>query len=155
MEAAHWDREKNKMLDLFSSKLDLLHSHQASTLQELQVTRLELGKVQEMLKPPEAEEERPLLENSNTAQEDQAAEDPTGPEAEKSVQAQIGACGKLPLVGAQARLESLKENLYKREREITLLLQGDTDGSGLEGEQNGISATQPPCLALLSAVIQK
>ncbi|KAI1900042.1 hypothetical protein AGOR_G00045930 [Albula goreensis] len=155
MEAAHWDREKNKMLDLFSSKLDLLHSHQASTLQELQVTRLELGKVQEMLKPPEAEEERPLSENSNTAQEDQAVEDPATPEAEKSVQAQIGACGKLPLVGAQARLESLKENLYKREREITLLLQGDTDGSGLEGEQNSINATQPPCLALLSAVIQK
>ncbi|XP_035291510.1 kinesin-like protein KIN-14Q [Anguilla anguilla] len=186
-EATHWDREKNKMLDLFSSKLDLLHSHQASTLQELQITRLELGKVQEMLKPAEAEEQPPLVESSGTGL-DNTAENPikvrksrgwllleggllSEPEgywveswlypiyvtsgAERAAQTQGGAGGKLPLEGAKARLEVLKESLYKREREITQLLQGDTDSSGLEGEPNQPPTTRLGCSALLNALVHK
>ncbi|KAL7839308.1 hypothetical protein SRHO_G00259660 [Serrasalmus rhombeus] len=64
-ESAIWDREKSKMMELFSSRLDLLHSHQASTLQELQMARAEMGRVQEMLQasqeakePEEAAEDR-------------------------------------------------------------------------------------------------
>ncbi|KAJ8401534.1 hypothetical protein AAFF_G00378510 [Aldrovandia affinis] len=150
-EAAHWDKEKNKILDLFSSKLDLLHSHQASTLQELQITRLELGKVQDMLKPPEAEEEHqqcPLPETADISQQDDAAEGSIMPETESGAQAQSCADGKPSLEDAQARLESLKENLYKREREITQLLQWNTDSKG-------DTANQPPCSALLNAVILK
>ncbi|XP_064209290.1 uncharacterized protein LOC135264501 [Anguilla rostrata] len=153
-EATHWDKEKNKILDLFSSKLDLLHSHQASTLQELQITRLELGKVQEMLKPAEAEEQPPLVESSGTDL-DNTAENPMRSGTERAAQTQGAAGGKLPLEGAKARLEVLKESLYKREREITQLLQGDTDSSGLEGEPNQPPTTRLGCSALLNALVHK
>ncbi|KAJ3604386.1 hypothetical protein NHX12_029127 [Muraenolepis orangiensis] len=51
---------------------------------------------------------------------------------------------ELPLEGAKARLEELKESLYQREREITELL-------GAEGSP----IPQPPCAILLPVVIQK
>ncbi|XP_078415443.1 uncharacterized protein LOC144691273 [Cetorhinus maximus] len=46
-----WENEKIEILEGFPQKLDLLHTHQVSTLKELQMTRLELERVQEMLKP--------------------------------------------------------------------------------------------------------
>ncbi|KAJ8262913.1 hypothetical protein COCON_G00153700 [Conger conger] len=121
-----------------------------AALQELQITRLELGKVQEMLSPAEPEEQRPLVESSGTAQVDDTAEDLVEAGAEGGTQTPRGAAGKRPLEGAQARLENLKQNLYKREREITQFLQGDADGSGQEGEP-----TRQGCSALLNAVIHK
>ncbi|KAG7257537.1 hypothetical protein CRUP_010351 [Coryphaenoides rupestris] len=123
-ESQQWHREKSKMLELFTSRLDLLHSHQVSTLQELQMARQEVGKVQEMLtasqeERQEAPEEGDTLENN---------------EPEKD----------LPLEGAKARLEELKESLYQREREITELLGTD-----------GVPVPTPPCPVLLPVVIQK
>ncbi|XP_056601750.1 blastoderm-specific protein 25D [Triplophysa dalaica] len=119
---AAWDGEKNKMMELFSSRLDLLHNHQASTLQELQLARVEMGKVQEMLessqekKEPESEEKD--CRNSNE-----------------------------PLEGAQARLEVLKGDLLKREREISMLLEGKEDVTD--------SVEQSAYAHLLSAVIKQ
>ncbi|GCB68529.1 hypothetical protein scyTo_0013839 [Scyliorhinus torazame] len=49
-----WENEKTEILGGFSQKLDLLHTHQVSTLKELQMTRLELERVQEMLKSQQA-----------------------------------------------------------------------------------------------------
>ncbi|XP_051876604.1 uncharacterized protein si:dkey-96l17.6 [Pristis pectinata] len=46
-----WENQKTKILEGFSQKMDLLHNHQISTLKELQITRFELERVQEMLKP--------------------------------------------------------------------------------------------------------
>ena len=51
---------------------------------------------------------------------------------------------ELPLEGAKARLEELKESLYQREREITELL-------GAEGSP----IPPPPCATLLPVLIQK
>ncbi|KAK6306641.1 hypothetical protein J4Q44_G00235660 [Coregonus suidteri] len=56
---------------------------------------------------------------------------------------------ELPLEGAQACLEELKESLYKKEREITELL---------ESEQTPIPpipVAQPPCAVLLRVVVEK
>ncbi|XP_041957564.1 uncharacterized protein LOC121715733 [Alosa sapidissima] len=121
---ASWQREKSKMMELFSSRLDLLHSHQASTLQELQMARLEMGRVQEMLRPPEPEEEPQEVEQEEVTAE-ASAEQP-------------------PLEGAQARLQNLKESLFKREREISQYLEGDEDSP--------YTVTKT---ALLNAVVQK
>ncbi|KAG5841233.1 hypothetical protein ANANG_G00197380 [Anguilla anguilla] len=74
---------------------------------------------------------------------------------ERAAQTQGGAGGKLPLEGAKARLEVLKESLYKREREITQLLQGDTDSSRLDGEPNRPPTTRLGCSALLNALVHK
>ncbi|KAK7934228.1 hypothetical protein WMY93_005124 [Mugilogobius chulae] len=122
-EALQWQREKSKIMEMFSNRLDMLHQHQASTLQELQMARQEVGKVQEML-----------------VQSAQAQEAKEAAEAE--------ACNesKTPLEGAKLRLEELKESLYKREREITELL---------ESQSPVPPVPLPPCTVLLSRVIQK
>uniref|UniRef100_A0A3B1K6B9 Kinesin motor domain-containing protein n=1 Tax=Astyanax mexicanus TaxID=7994 RepID=A0A3B1K6B9_ASTMX len=101
-DSATWDREKSKMMEMFTSRLDQLHSHQASTLQELQMARVEMGQVQEMLQASQEAKER---------EEAAKEEENSDPEA--------------PLEGAQARLEVLKDSLYKREREISMLMEGD------------------------------
>ncbi|CAL8248699.1 unnamed protein product [Merluccius merluccius] len=124
-EVQQWHREKSKMLELFSNRLDLLHSHQASTLQELQMARQEVGKVQEMLTASQ-EERQEATKEGDTPENNEPEQEP------------------LPLEGAKARLEELKESLYQREREITELLGAD-----------GGPAPQPPCAMLLPVVIQK
>ncbi|KAK0148372.1 Kinesin-like protein KIN-14I [Merluccius polli] len=132
-EVQQWHREKSKMLELFSNRLDLLHSHQASTLQELQMARQEVGKVQEMLTASQ-EERQEATKEGDTPENNEPSEQPV-------------ACSEqepLPLEGAKARLEELKESLYQREREITELLGAD-----------GGPAPQPPCAMLLPVVIQK
>ncbi|KAL0979662.1 hypothetical protein UPYG_G00187930 [Umbra pygmaea] len=141
-EALQWQREKNKMLELFSTRLDLLHSHQASTLQELQMARQEVSKVQDMLKtPPHREQE---LEAFPTEAGD------TIDHCNGSGQQTEGCSDReLPLEGAQARLEELKESLYKREREITELL--DTEQTAIPP----VTLAPPPCVVLLRAVIEK
>ncbi|KAL6465947.1 hypothetical protein MHYP_G00260800 [Metynnis hypsauchen] len=120
-ESVTWDREKSKMMELFSSRLDLLHSHQASTLQELQMARVEMGRVQEMLQASQEAKE------PEEAAEDKDNSDPDA-----------------PLDGAQARLEVLKESLYKREREISMLMEG-------EGATNTVQKSA--YASLLAAVI--
>ncbi|XP_074525823.1 putative LOC110439812 homolog [Halichoeres trimaculatus] len=128
-EAMQWQREKNKMLEVFSNRLDVLHSHQASTIQELQMARQEVGKVQEM-----------LLVSAQEQQE--AAED-----GKSSEDKGLPAKQQTPLEGAKARLEELKESLYQRERELTELL---------EAERSPITPVPlPPCSILLPAVIHK
>uniref|UniRef100_UPI0037E720A1 uncharacterized protein n=1 Tax=Semicossyphus pulcher TaxID=241346 RepID=UPI0037E720A1 len=134
-EALQWHREKSKMLELFSNRLDVLHSHQASTIQELQMARQEVGKVQEML----------LV--STQEQQEAAEEGGSSEDKEGSAQQQTVACSESdqPLEGAKARLEELKESLYQREREITELL-----------ERSPVPPVpQPPCSVLLPAVIHK
>ncbi|XP_055080202.1 uncharacterized protein LOC129456525 [Periophthalmus magnuspinnatus] len=122
-EALQWQKEKSKILEMFSNRLDMLHNHQASTLQELQMARQEVGKVQEMLvqsqeaKEAEISEKKEACNGSNTQ-----------------------------LEGAKLRLEELKDSLYKREREITELL---------ESQSPIPSVPLPPCTILLSSVIQK
>nr|XP_046242843.1 GRIP and coiled-coil domain-containing protein 1 [Scatophagus argus]XP_046242844.1 GRIP and coiled-coil domain-containing protein 1 [Scatophagus argus]XP_046242845.1 GRIP and coiled-coil domain-containing protein 1 [Scatophagus argus]XP_046242846.1 GRIP and coiled-coil domain-containing protein 1 [Scatophagus argus]XP_046242848.1 GRIP and coiled-coil domain-containing protein 1 [Scatophagus argus]XP_046242849.1 GRIP and coiled-coil domain-containing protein 1 [Scatophagus argus]XP_04624285 len=142
-EALQWDREKSKMLELFSNRLDVLHSHQASTLQELQMARQEVGKVQEMLmvSSQEATEESESSENKGL-----------------SAQQQTVACNESdqPLEGAKARLEELKESLYQREREITELL--EAEGSPVPNVPPVPPVPpvpQPPCGVLLPTVILK
>ncbi|XP_050966856.1 uncharacterized protein si:dkey-96l17.6 isoform X2 [Labeo rohita] len=121
---ASWDQEKNKMMELFSSRLDLLNNHQASTLQELHLARAEMGKVQEML---EAFQEK--KEAENTSEEKDSSD------------------SDVPLDGAQARLEILKDNLLKREREISMLM---------EGQEHVTEPVEQSAYAhLLSAVIQQ
>ncbi|KAF7687624.1 hypothetical protein HF521_014852 [Silurus meridionalis] len=93
-DSATWEREKSKIMELFSSRLDQLHNHQASTLQELQMARTEMGRVQEM------------LQNSKEHQTKECVDS--------------GA----PLEGAKARLEVLRESLYKKERELSMLIDG-------------------------------
>ncbi|XP_042610630.1 kinesin-like protein KIN-14I [Cyprinus carpio] len=121
---ASWDQEKNKMMELFSSRLDLLHNHQASTLQELHLARAEMGKVQEMLETFQEKKEQ-----ESTSEEKDSSD------------------SVVPLDGAQARLEILKDNLLKREREISMLMEGQDH------------VTDPVELSvyarLLSAVIQQ
>ncbi|CAL8330262.1 unnamed protein product [Arctogadus glacialis] len=131
-EAQQWHREKSKMLELFSSRLDLLNSHQASTLQELQMARQEVGKVQEMLMAAR-EQRQEAAEEGDSPENNEESENPA-------------ACSEqeLPLEGANARLEELKESLYQREREITELL----------GEE-GSPIPPPPCATLLPVLIQK
>ncbi|XP_022608420.1 kinesin-like protein KIN-14E [Seriola dumerili] len=122
------------MLELFSNRLDVLHSHQASTLQELQMARQEVGKVQE------------LLMVSSQEQREEAEE---GESSENKGQQQIVDCSEsdLPLEGAKARLEELRESLYQREREITELL---------EAEKSHVPPVPPPpCSLLLPTVIHK
>ncbi|XP_043096765.1 kinesin-like protein KIN-14I [Puntigrus tetrazona] len=121
---ASWDQEKNKMMELFSSRLDLLHNHQASTLQELHLAREEMGKVQEVL---EAIQEKKEPENTSEEKDSSDAD--------------------VPLDGAEARLEILKDNLLKREREISILM---------EGQERVIDPVEQSAYAhLLSAVIQQ
>ncbi|XP_070819945.1 uncharacterized protein [Chaetodon trifascialis] len=136
-EALQWHREKSKMLELFSSRLDTLHSHQASTLRELQMARQEVGKVQEMLTVSSQEQQE-------AAEESESSED-----KELLAQQQTVACNESdqPLEGAKARLEELKESLYQREREITELLEA--------GRSPVPPIPQPPCSVLLPAVIHK
>ncbi|XP_076854573.1 putative LOC110439812 homolog [Brachyhypopomus gauderio] len=114
-----WDREKSKMMELFSSRLDLLHNHQASTLQELRMARAEMGHVQE------------LLQTSQQAREATEVKDGSNTEA--------------PLEGAQARLKVLRDGLQKREREISVLMEG------------GVQSTmaQSPYAHLLAAVVDQ
>ncbi|XP_074495908.1 putative LOC110439812 homolog [Sebastes fasciatus] len=131
-EALQWHREKSKMLELFSNRLDVLHSHQASTLQELQMARKEVGKVQEMLMV--------------SAQEQQEAAKESESSENKEHQAQQQTVSSQPLEGAKARLEELKESLYQKEREITELL---------EAERSPIPPIPPPCSVLLPTVIHK
>ncbi|XP_056135934.1 uncharacterized protein si:dkey-96l17.6 [Lampris incognitus] len=135
-EALQWHREKSKMLELFSSRLDLLHSHQASTLQELQMARQEVGRVQEMLMTSSKEEEPQEATQEGETSENKGPQQPV-------------ACNEpdIPLEGAKARLEELKESLYQREREITELL---------EAERSPLPPIQQPaCTVLLSTVIHK
>ncbi|KAM8760480.1 putative LOC110439812 homolog [Acanthopagrus schlegelii] len=133
-EVLQWHREKSKMLELFSNRLDVLHSHQASTLRELQMARQEVGKVQEMLMV------------SSQAQQEAAVESES---SEDKAQQHTVACNESdqPLEGANARLEELKESLYQREREITELL--EAEGSPAP------PVPQPPCSVLLPTVIHK
>ncbi|XP_044053142.1 kinesin-like protein KIN-14I isoform X2 [Siniperca chuatsi] len=136
-EALQWHREKSKMLELFSNRLDALHSHQASTIQELQMARQEVGKVQEMLMVSSQEQQEANEEGESSANKGLSAH-------QQSV-----ACNESdqPLEGAKARLEELKESLYQREREITELL---------EAERSPVPPVpQPPCSVLLPNVIQK
>ncbi|XP_034025701.1 kinesin-like protein KIN-14I isoform X2 [Thalassophryne amazonica] len=127
-EALQWQREKSKMLEVFSHRLDLLHSHQASTIQELQMARQDVGKVQEMLKVSSDEEQ------------EKAAEE------KKDQHAVVCSESNLPLQGAAACLEELKESLLQRERDISELLE----------ERSPVPPIpQPPCSVLLLAVIQK
>nr|XP_013765335.1 PREDICTED: kinesin-like calmodulin-binding protein [Pundamilia nyererei] len=136
-EALQWHREKSKMLELFSNRLDALHSQQASTLQELQMARQEIGKVQEMLVVSTQEQQETTGEGENLEIEGLSAQQQTR-DCSDSDQ---------PLEGAKARLEELKESLYQREREITELL---------EAERSPIPPVpQPPCGVLLSLVIHK
>ncbi|KAG7241496.1 hypothetical protein INR49_025697, partial [Caranx melampygus] len=130
-EVLQWHREKSKMLELFSSRLDVLHSHQASTLQELQMARQEVGKVQEI-----------LMLSSQGQQEDTEGRE----SSENKGQQQTMDCSEsdLPLEGAKARLEELKESLYQRERELTELL---------EAERSPVPP--PTCSLLLPTVINK
>nr|XP_021332141.1 kinesin-like protein 2 isoform X2 [Danio rerio] len=121
---ASWDKEKNKMMELFSSRLDLLHNHQASTLQELHLARAEMGKVQEMLE---------ILQEKN--------------ESENASEEQMRTESNGPLDGAQARLEILKDNLQKREREISMLMEGQ--------ERVADPVEQSAYAQLLSTVIQQ
>ncbi|XP_049435152.1 uncharacterized protein LOC125890520 [Epinephelus fuscoguttatus] len=136
-EALQWQREKSKMLELFSNRLDVLHSHQASTLQELQLARQEVGKVQEMLTV------------SSVGQQEAAEEDESSENKGLSAQQQTGACNELNqlLEGAKARLKELKESLYQREREITELL--EAEGGPVP------PVPQPPCSVLLLTVTHK
>ncbi|KAG7318564.1 hypothetical protein KOW79_018319 [Hemibagrus wyckioides] len=122
-DSATWEREKSKMMELFSSRLDQLHSHQASTLEELQMARMEMGRVQEMLQASK-ETEAKETENSDSG---------------------------APLDGAKARLEELRESLYKREREISMLI----DGGG--GEGRGVQDGLAPLAytRLLAAVVRQ
>ncbi|ROI27739.1 Kinesin-like protein KIN-14E [Anabarilius grahami] len=126
---AFWEEKvkkllQNKMMELFSSRLDLLHNHQASTLQELHLARAEMGKVQEML---EAFQEKKEPENTSE-EKDSSNSDAT-------------------LDGAQARLEILKDNLLKREREISMFME--------EQERVTDTVKQSEYSRLLSAVIQQ
>ncbi|XP_047448267.1 kinesin-like protein KIN-14E [Mugil cephalus] len=137
-EALQWHREKSKMLELFSTRLDVLHTHQASTLQELQMARQEIGKVQEMMMVSQQEQ-----------QQEAAGEGESPEDKDLSAQQQTSDCSDIdrPLEGAKARLEELKESLYQREREITELL---------EAERTPIPPVpQPPCSVLLPSVIHK
>ncbi|CAJ1067961.1 kinesin-like protein KIN-14I [Xyrichtys novacula] len=134
-EALQWHREKSKMLEVFSNRLDVLHSHQASTIQELQMARQEVGKVQEM-----------LLVSAQEQQE--AAEEEGGNSGDKGEQ-ESAAChdSDQPLEGAKARLEELKESLYQRERELTELL---------EAERSPVPPVPlPPCSVLLPTLIHQ
>uniref|UniRef100_A0A3P9ICE4 Kinesin-like protein n=1 Tax=Oryzias latipes TaxID=8090 RepID=A0A3P9ICE4_ORYLA len=136
-EALQWQNEKSKMLEFFSNKLDTLHCHQTSMLQELKIAREEIGKVQEMLaasqeNKQEMTEEDESFETKGTAAQQQT---PSCSDSEK------------PLEGANARLEGLKESLSQREKEITELL---------ETEKTPIPPVPaPPCSVLLPAVIHK
>ncbi|XP_047236778.1 kinesin-like protein KIN-14E [Girardinichthys multiradiatus] len=132
-ETLQWQKEKSKMLDLFSSRLDVLHCHQASTLQELQMARQEIGQVQE------------ILTVSSSQEQQEAAEEEEGSDNKE----QTVACSvsDQPLEGANARLEGLKESLYQKEREISELL---------EAERSPIPPVpQPHCSILLPTVITK
>ncbi|XP_026176871.1 putative LOC110439812 homolog [Mastacembelus armatus] len=134
VEAQQWHREKSKMLELFSNRLDILHSHQASTLQELQMARQEVGKIQEMLMISSHEKQEAAEEGESSAKKDQQQTVPCNESG-------------LPLEGAKARLQELKENLYQREREITELLEAERSPVPL--------IPQPPCSVLLPVVIHK
>ncbi|XP_050930844.1 uncharacterized protein si:dkey-96l17.6 [Lates calcarifer] len=133
-EVLQWHREKSKMLELFSNRLDVLHSHQASTLQELQMARQEVGKVQEMLMVSSQEQQETTEE---------------GDSSENKGQQQTVDCSEsdLPLEGAKARLEELKESLYQKEREITELLEAERIPV--------LPVPLPPCSVLLPTVIHK
>ncbi|XP_033947136.1 uncharacterized protein [Pseudochaenichthys georgianus] len=136
-EVLQWHREKSKMLELFSTRLDVLHSHQASTLQELQMARQEVGKIQEMLMASSQEQQEAAEEGESTENK------------RLSAQQQTVACNdsEQPLEGAKARLEELKESLYQREREITELL---------EAQRSPVPPVpQSPCSVLLLTVIHK
>ncbi|XP_023814354.1 uncharacterized protein LOC111947913 [Oryzias latipes] len=136
-EALQWQNEKSKMLEFFSNKLDTLHCHQTSMLQELKIAREEIGKVQEMLaasqeNKQEMTEEDEIFETKGTAAQQQT---PNCNDSEK------------PLEGANARLEGLKESLSQREKEITELL--ETEKTPMP------PVPAPPCSVLLPAVIHK
>ncbi|XP_058867016.1 uncharacterized protein LOC131709054 [Acipenser ruthenus] len=160
-----WEKEKNKILELFSKKLDLLHTHQSSTLQELQMARLELGRVQEMLKPPDnpqnstTDSTRPDFMPNSNAKNRRASVIFNGTESTESHNQQNSSLEVLSgeethkghtkekqLEGAQARLEILKGTLYKREREITEFLQNENNRGG---------SGQYPCGALLRTLVEK
>ncbi|XP_041642946.1 kinesin-like protein KIN-14I [Cheilinus undulatus] len=135
-DAVQCHREKSKMLELFSNRLDVLHSHQASTIQELQMARQEVGKVQEMLIVLSQEQQEATEEGESSENE--------GLPAQQTV-----ACSDSdqPLEGAKVRLEELKESLYQRERELTELL---------EAERSPVLPVPlPPCSVLLPSVIHK
>ncbi|XP_015242869.1 PREDICTED: kinesin-like calmodulin-binding protein isoform X1 [Cyprinodon variegatus] len=132
-EALQWQEEKSKMLELFSSRLDIMHCHQASTLHELQMARQEIGQVQEMLTVSSSQEPH------ESAEEEQGSVN--------KEQTMTCAVSDQPLEGANARLEELKESLYQKEREITELL---------EAERSPIPPVpQPHCSILLPIVITK
>ncbi|XP_015242871.1 PREDICTED: kinesin-like calmodulin-binding protein isoform X3 [Cyprinodon variegatus] len=68
-EALQWQEEKSKMLELFSSRLDIMHCHQASTLHELQMARQEIGQVQEMLTVSSSQEPHESAEEEQGSDE--------------------------------------------------------------------------------------
>ncbi|KAK6494319.1 kinesin-like protein KIN-14I [Huso huso] len=125
-------------------------------LQELQMARLELGRVQEMLKPPD----NPQVNNSSLGTASIVSDSPdievqhesTDQEETKNIkvlsgeETHKGHTKEKQLEGAQARLEILKGTLYKREREITEFLQNENNRGG---------SGQYPCGALLRTLVEK
>ncbi|XP_024130613.1 uncharacterized protein LOC112148058 [Oryzias melastigma] len=133
-EAQQWQNEKSKMLGLFSSKLDTLHCHQTSMLQELKIAREEIGKVQEML----------VVSQQETTEEDEGFENKGAADQQQALNCSDS---EQPLEGANARLEDLKESLHQREKEISDLLEADKTPIP--------PVPPPPCSVLLPAVIHK
>ncbi|XP_051807180.1 uncharacterized protein LOC110956902 [Acanthochromis polyacanthus] len=114
-EALQWHREKSKMLEVFSNRLDVpaqppgLHFAGAGDGQT-------------------GNRESPRnVDGVNTGQQEAAEEGEGSEEKGLSAEQQTAACTDpdRPLEGAKARLEELKESLYQREREITELLEAE------------------------------
>ncbi|KAA0716970.1 Kinesin-like protein klp-20 [Triplophysa tibetana] len=128
---AFWE-EKVRSLESLNNGLQeqhqVLHQRNREDLaawdgeKELQLARVEMGKVQEMLESSQEKKE---------------------PESEEKDCSD----SNVPLEGAQARLEVLKGNLLKREREISMLLEGKEDVTD--------SVEQSAYAHLLSAVIKQ
>ncbi|KAG2465635.1 KN14E protein, partial [Polypterus senegalus] len=124
----------------------------ASALQELQAARLELGRVQEILKPPELAQ----LETVTTVKQEIGLEHPElEKQQESSNQDDQGKNQhetSKDLQGAQARLETLKVSLYQKEREITKFLLSEEQ---LGAEEKTDIDKHSFCAVLLRALVEK
>ncbi|XP_066567848.1 putative LOC110439812 homolog [Amia ocellicauda] len=87
-----------------------------------------------------------------TQQQNPNVEDGNNQLVESALEAQSSNTNDSQLEGAQARLEVLKESLYKREREITELLQSEKE---TEAEKKGGVCWQTSCATVLKAVIEQ